>query len=1122
MKKLLSFVCGLLCCAALSAKNPPREAQAYVFVSAGVGEKLECVGSPNGKAEAGEVNRGGTMCPIVRFHYQNKTDGWETASFKFKAHFAGEVSLGLSGLHSFKNGKRRILAVCYDDVKIDGKHVKNGGFENGDFSYNWRINRVYPTRLMDEILPDGKHNKYLRAWALTYATQNIAVEKGKTYEVSFRVKPIGFVDVDTGTQTLDISKYANFKLGDFSNWKMDENLASLDPKQKYFGGMRFRLIDPAANGGMGGVLFNSQRQRETCAKISVPVNYTGAYLYLLHTAIYAQNAPQDIAKITFNTSDGSQRTYIMKRRRDTWIFNDSRDINDNVRTVYTASPKTKRGKVFLSRFELPADAALKSVEIESLNSDALILLGATFSDEKIDTINIKPFNPDEWVAVDMPEDMNMKRGSALDQSAFFDSAPAGAYGRVIVSDRGTLAFEKTPQKDARFKGFSEYSLSYFAKLPADKRAEEIKRYAESFKVYGYNFARISFEILRDNMTDLERQTLYDAADRLVAELKKNGVYIHVTLVWYRMGLKNYNFYIRDDVKLRAVFGDDNVRSHWKKTTEFVLNHVNPYTGLAWKDDPVIVCVEYYNELAICFSRMDETSKFDPNDTILPGTKKLVMSKWHKWLEKRYGEISKLNAAWDKIFYTKGKFNYKTFDEVPCIVKGNDDWTRCCWDHLADFVDFAEKVVDSTGYKGLKVQNNLGPIVYGTAIRSKTTDYVIANTYYSHPSSFNINNAKCPQGDAINERAGFWRGIASMKINNRPMFVTEYNHCYWSKSRYQMPAMFAPYSAFQNFSGLTIHSDAIPHRKPRRTVGPFSVYPSPVAQVSELFCSAMFIRGDVEPARHRIDMKVSDDFLQNNSRSVRGFNSLQTQILLLTGYANAFEGKVPEVLKNVKVKPADMETSPVGSSEIVAEAWFHSVKESGKSDFDLSKFVAEMRRKGILPPENKTDVARGVFQSDTGQITLDAKKIFLKVVTPRSEIIAMRTPETTRLGALKIVSGNVPCTVGICSMDGKKISESSRLIFAFATLEGNTDMKLSTDDVVSVGGGKPPIVVQRGKIEAELRLAYGGKYEVRPVALNGERREKIPFEFADGVMKLKIDNSKLENGATPMFEIVKID
>ena len=58
------------------------------------------------------------------------------------------------------------------------------------------------------------------------------------------------------------------------------------------------------------------------------------------------------------------------------------------------------------------------------------------------------------------------------------------------------------------------------------------------------------------------------------------------------------------------------------------------------------------------------------------------------------------------------------------------------------------MVEGTGYKGLKVQNNLGPMVYGNAVRSRTTDYVIGNTYYSHPSSFNMSDALCPQGDAI--------------------------------------------------------------------------------------------------------------------------------------------------------------------------------------------------------------------------------------------------------------------------------------------------------------------------------------------------------------------------------------
>ena len=174
MKKLLSFVCGLLCCAALSAKNPPREAQAYVFVSAGVGEKLECVGSPNGKAEAGEVNRGGTMCPIVRFHYQNKTDGWETASFKFKAHFSGEVSLGLSGLHSFKNGKRRILAVCYDDVKIDGK--PKGSFKTFD-SYCTYARRA--SNVIALNLPDGEHEVELAVSSEKFDKREILFERNR-------------------------------------------------------------------------------------------------------------------------------------------------------------------------------------------------------------------------------------------------------------------------------------------------------------------------------------------------------------------------------------------------------------------------------------------------------------------------------------------------------------------------------------------------------------------------------------------------------------------------------------------------------------------------------------------------------------------------------------------------------------------------------------------------------------------------------------------------------------------------------------------------------------------------------------------------------------------------------
>lgn len=1125
MKKLLLLTLFVLPFVVHSKSK--LDAEAYVVI---VNPKMrfEVVDvDPTSKAKVGKLKHGdGSQVDIVRFSHRNKKDEWENVSFKVKALDSGEVSFTLSGKHVFKNGKRQCYAIAYDDFKLNGKLMENGSFDDGMKS--WTGSTSYPTKVMTETLPNGKKNNYLRAWSITYATKKFYFEAGQTYEFSFKIRPIGKIDIDTGEVQIDISKYANIRLSNFVLYGSKLNLSKLDYSRKDFGGVNFNLIQPVEHNKNGGVVFASKGRRDVISKMEIaPKNViVGRYLYLLHTSFYAFTPQIDVAKLKLTSADGQVKEYKIKRGEDSWLFADARNYNKNILPVYYVDEPNKKGKLYLSRYEIP-EGSLSKIEIESCFGDAYILLGATVLNKNIPTIEIVPFDNSKWVKADIPQNIYVKKGSALDQSTFFDPNPAGTYGRVILSERGTLAFEKTPHKDARFKGFSEYSIKYFSSLPMPERIKEIKRYAESFKTTGYNAARISFESLKEDMSDYDREVLYDTADRLIAELKKNGVYVHLTLVWYRLGLKDYNFHIRDDVKLRAVFGDPHVRSLWKKTAEFVLNHYNPYTGMQWKDDPVFICAEYYNELAICFSRMDETSKFHPKDTILPETKKLVMGKWHKWLEKRYGgDISKLNNSWNQnLKFMKTTFNFKTFDEVPCIVKGNDDWTRCCWDYLADFVDFAEKVVDDTGYKGLKVQNNLGPISYSVGIRSRTTDYVIANTYYSHPTSFNYNDAKCQQGDSMAGMASYWRGIASMKINNRPFFVTEYNHCFWNVSRYQFPAMFAPLSAYQNFSGLTIHSDAVPNRLLEKPIqlGAFAVAYSPVAKASELVSSATFIRGDVKPAKHRVDIKFSDDFLQNNKNAMKAASTFQTRIMLMTGYSTAFEGKVPNAVKNVKVKPADFTISPIGSSEVLSEAWFHSVIDSNdsKSNFDINTFVENMREKGILSPDNKSDMRKGIFHTDTEEIYMDIKNIVMKVVTDRTEIVAMKTPQTMRLGSFKVVSGDQPATIGVVSLDGKKVQESDKLMLLFVTQESNSDMKLSADNVISMGVGKAPILLRKSTMKAELRLDPNAQYEVYPLALNGERRTKIPFVFEDGVMKIEIDNSKLPNGATPFFEIAKV-
>lgn len=68
-------------------------------------------------------------------------------------------------------------------------------------------------------------------------------------------------------------------------------------------------------------------------------------------------------------------------------------------------------------------------------------------------------------------------------------------------------------------------------------------------------------------------------------------------------------------------------------------------------------------------------------------------------------------------------------------------------------------------------------------------------------------------------------------------------------------------------------------------------------------------------------------------------------------------------------------------------------------------------------------------------------------------------------------------------------------------------------------GTPPILMKNGILKAKLKLDPAKKFAVYPLALNGLRREKLPLQFKDGILKIEIDNSKLPNGATSMFEIV---
>ena len=724
----------------------------------------------------------------------------------------------------------------------------------------------------------------------------------------------------------------------------------------------------------------------------------------------------------------------------------------------------------------------------------------------------------EWTAVDLPEDMRTIEGSALDLSHFIETPKADVGGRAIVSKKGTLAFENRPEKHARFKGYTLFS--HYLLLIEDK--EEMKKaaaeYARLMRINGYNYIRISFDILKAYKFRPRKDDIFDRIDFLFAEFKKNGIYVHLPLMWYDSGEKEYIWALHDDVKQRTIFGDPAAWQCWKETAEEQLNHVNPYTGVAWKDDPMFVAFEYYNELSIDIGR-EKIAATEENS-------RWIVDMYVEWLKAKYGTVDKMRQAWNAKDFTPWKRVYKceSFESIKENFHKNADFYRFAFEKMEKFVEFAQDVVRKTGYKGLVAQTNLQSSARANEIRARYTDFVIKNAYFSHPSNFNLENVSCTQNSSI-ESSGYWLSIASSRLPDRPMGITEYNHCFWNKYRYEAPALIPAYSAFQNYSFLIIHEDVVVNSKKdsvkyMRKMTPFQVAYSPALRAAEVFSSAMFMRGDVKPSKRRIDMRISKDYLQNNPAAVRQINVEQSKISMITGFATAHETPPRPALENVKVKKPDLEISPAGSSELRSEAWFQEVVDGGgKKDFDLSKFVAEMRRKNIISPDNITNPEERVFQTDTLQITANTYDKWIKISTPRTQMAAMEKSMPVDLGALKIESVSVSSTVGVCSLEKKSIAKSSRLMLAFVTLEANRRMLATPDFKDAKTLGTPPILMKNGILKAELKLDPAKKFAVYPLALNGLRREKLPLQFKDGILKIEIDNSKLPNGATSMFEIV---
>lgn len=224
--------------------------------------------------------------------------------------------------------------------------------------------------------------------------------------------------------------------------------------------------------------------------------------------------------------------------------------------------------------------------------------------------------------------------------------PAGKFGRVRVGDDGHLYVG-----DQRIRFFG-VNLCFGACFPRKEDAERIAARMAKFGINVVRFHHMDSQQFPNGIRlrnvphtrELDPEAL-DRLDYLVAQLKRNGIYVNFNLLVSRP------FAAADglppeieklDWKQRHVVGFfyQPIIELQKEYARKLLTHRNPYTGMTYAEDPAIAFVEINNENGLVHAWLGGTVDRLPQVFI-----EELQRQWNEWLRKRYRSTNELRKAW---------------------------------------------------------------------------------------------------------------------------------------------------------------------------------------------------------------------------------------------------------------------------------------------------------------------------------------------------------------------------------------------------------------------------------------------------------------------------------------------
>lgn len=722
----------------------------------------------------------------------------------------------------------------------------------------------------------------------------------------------------------------------------------------------------------------------------------------------------------------------------------------------------------------------------------------------------------------LPTDLScsvIQPGSALDLSTLTD-APAGKYGQARLLPDGTIGFAKKPET-VRFFGFSSGIPENVWKNCSDAEFEKnAPAYAKAVRAQGYNFVRfhgIDQWLMAHSTRDLTPlPKIRDRWDRLIAEFKKEGIYVQLNLLAFWLGSSEKEWFTiaegRTMHKNMFTLGRTWERERFRKVAEMLLNHTNPYTGLKWKDDPVFLSVEFYNELGLAIPGAEKMKREHPD------AYKFFMEKWKEFLKNKYADATDAQLPYE---LRKGRKPYRGLENPPipvswAISQLQNDYDEFWYENLKQSYKFCNSVVRDLGWKGIVVNCPM-PAAREAVVTWESDIVPDGHGYHCHPWNGEQPGSRVESYSSVAQEASVFRQMHGKRVYGRPFFCNEFNYVFPNPYQYESPVAFAAYAALNNWSTIATHTPAVYLKIPKNmALHSFDTGNNPVLRAGEYLASLFFRRGDVKSAPHRIAIMSSKKEVFSPGRSSSVVAPVLSRLTLLTDASVMFSDIQPAPTMPKLPRPDWVVSSSKDQAGMSWHEWYAEMKDTPTNTSALEAAIAVMRRKGWLPAGNLTDVAKGIYQSETGEITLFSKEKKLTVITPRSEAVALPGNSSAKLDKLEVRKTGVNALIALASVEKVPLNKAKRMVLICSTRPANTGMERTLDDELLRINGTTPVLLQSGKFELAVR--HPDKLRCFALRLDGKRMEEIPTNTDNGGTVIALDTATLKNGPTPFFEL----